>query len=719
MLTDASWIGCSKDYGSICPVFIKKFDLKKEIQKAVLTITAIGVYEIHINGTRVSEYVLAPGCTVFHKRLQYQTYDVTEYLDASNELAVTVGTGWYRGRISEKYGDIHDDPCAIIASLVLSYADGSEETIYTDDGWQTRASKILSSDIYDGETYDATAKDSENHEVTILNLSKETLIPQEGEMICEHERVKPISLIISPKGERIIDFGQNLAGYVEFTVTANADDEIEFCCAEVLDKEGNFYNENYRSALAKTKYICREGEQTFKPHFTFFGFRYIRLDQYPEKFDLNDFTAIAVYSDIRRTGSINSSNAKLNRLFQNTLWSQRSNFIDLPTDCPQRDERLGWTGDAQVFAKTASYNYDVKRFFEKWMGDVRAEQNENGAVPDTVPNFWRLKGASTAWADVVCIVPWQMYLTYGDSKILRDNFDAMKKWVDYITHDTADEFLWTSPDEEKKLWRKHYGDWLALDAPAGSYMGSSDVDLIASAFYAYSTSLLIKAGNVLGKDMTEYETLYNNIVKTFKQHFRNPRTQTEHVLLLQFDLTDDRERIAADLNNMIIENGNRLQTGFVGTPYLLHVLSENGYVETAYSLLLQEENPSWLYEVNHGATTIWEHWDGINDEGAFWSRDMNSYNHYAYGAVMDWIYEKAAGIRPLEDKPGFEQIYIAPQPDSRLDWLEVSLETKYGTIRSAWTCRNGIVRYEISVPTNAVICIEGKEHVVGRGCYIF
>ena len=719
MLTDSSWIGCSKDYGSSCPVFIKKFDLKKEIQKAVLTITAIGVYEIHINGTRVSDYVLAPGCTVFHKRLQYQTYDVTEYLDASNELAVTVGTGWYRGRISEKYGDIHDDPCAIIASLVLSYADGSEETIYTDDGWQTRASKILFSDIYDGETYDATAKDSENHEVTILKLSKEALIPQEGEMICEHERVKPISLIISPKGERIIDFGQNLAGYVEFTVTANAGEEIEFCCAEVLDKDGNFYNENYRSALAKTKYICREGEQTFKPHFTFFGFRYIRLDQYPEKFDLNDFTAIAVYSDIRRTGSINSSNAKLNRLFQNTLWSQRSNFIDLPTDCPQRDERLGWTGDAQVFAKTASYNYDVKRFFEKWMGDVRAEQNENGAVPDTVPNFWRLKGASTAWADVVCIVPWQMYLTYGDSKILRDNFDAMKKWVDYITHDTADEFLWTSPDEEKKLWRKHYGDWLALDAPAGSYMGSSDVDLIASAFYAYSTSLLIKAGNVLGKDMTEYETLYNNIVKTFKQHFRNPRTQTEHVLLLQFDLTDDRERIAADLNNMIIENGNRLQTGFVGTPYLLHVLSENGYVETAYSLLLQEENPSWLYEVNHGATTIWEHWDGINDEGAFWSRDMNSYNHYAYGAVMDWIYEKAAGIRPLEDKPGFEQIYIAPQPDSRLDWLDVSLETKYGTIRSAWTCRNGIVRYEISVPTDAVICIEGKEHVVGKGCYIF
>lgn len=719
MLTDASWIGCSKDYGSICPIFIKKFDLKKEIQKAVLTITAIGVYEIHINGTRVSDYVLAPGCTVFHKRLQYQTYDVTEYLDASNELAVTVGTGWYRGRISEKYGDIHDDPCAIIARLVLSYADGTEETIYTDDGWQTKASKILFSDIYDGETYDATAKDSENHEVTILNLSKETLIPQEGEMICEHERVKPISLIISPKGERIIDFGQNMAGYVEFTVTANAGDEIEFCCAEVLDKDGNFYNENYRSALAKTKYICREGEQTFKPHFTFFGFRYIRLDQYPERFDLNDFTAIAVYSDIRRTGSINSSNAKLNRLFQNTLWSQRSNFIDLPTDCPQRDERLGWTGDAQVFAKTASYNYDVKRFFEKWMGDVRAEQNENGAVPDTVPNFWRLKGASTAWADVVCIVPWQMYLTYGDSKILKDNFDAMKKWVDYITHDTADEFLWTSPDEEKKLWRKHYGDWLALDAPAGSYMGSSDVDLIASAFYAYSTSLLIKAGNVLGKDMTEYETLYNNIVKTFKQHFRNPRTQTEHVLLLQFDLTDDRDRIAADLNNMIIENGNRLQTGFVGTPYLLHVLSENGYVETAYSLLLQEENPSWLYEVNHGATTIWEHWDGINDEGAFWSRDMNSYNHYAYGAVMDWIYEKAAGIRPLEDKPGFEQIYIAPQADSRLDWLDVSLETKYGTIRSAWTCRNGIVRYEISVPTDAVICIEGKEHVVGKGCYIF
>lgn len=719
MFTDASWIGCSKDYGSICPIFFQKFNLKKEIQRATLAITAIGVYEVHINGTRVDDYVLAPGCTVFHKRLQYQTYDVTGLLNVSNELDVTVGTGWYRGRISKEYGDIHNAPCAIIATLQLSYTDGTEETIHTDADWKTKASNILFSDLYDGETYDATAGDSENYEVTILNLSKETLIAQEGEMICEHERIKPVSLIVSPKGERIIDFGQNLAGYVEFTVTANAGEEIEFSCAEVLDKEGNFYHENYRSALAKTKYICKEGEQTFKPHFTFFGFRYIRLDKYPENFDLSDFTAIAVYSNIHRTGSINSSNAKLNRLFQNTLWSQRSNFIDIPTDCPQRDERLGWTGDAQVFAKTASYNYNVKRFFEKWMGDVRAEQMENGAVPDTVPNFWSLKGSSTAWGDAVCIVPWQMYLTYGDSKILRDNFDAMKNWVDYITNDTLDEFLWTSSDDTKKLWGKHYGDWLALDAPAGSYTGCSDVDLIASAFYAYSTSLLVKAGNVLGKDMTDYETLYTIIVKTFKQHFHTPRTQTEHVLLLHFNLTDDRDRVAADLNNMIIENGYRLQTGFVGTPYLLHVLSENGYGKTAYSLLLQEENPSWLYEVNHGATTIWEHWDGINDEGTFWSKDMNSYNHYAYGAVMDWIYEKAAGIRPLEDKPGFEKIYIAPLADERLDWLDVSLETKYGTIRSAWTYLNGILRYEISVPTDAVICIDGKEHMVGKGCYIF
>ncbi len=719
MITDALWIGCSNDFGTICPIFFKPFSIEKKLHRATLSLTATGVYEVHINGMRVSDYILAPGCTAYGKRLQYQTYEVTSLLQAANELTITVGTGWYRGRIGAKYHAVQDAPCGILGELLLCYTDGTQETIHTDTTWQTKKSNILFSDIYDGECYDATLTPSDVYGVKALDLGMGTLIPQEGEFIREQERIKPLSLIISPAGERIIDFGQNLAGYVEFTISASAGEEIEFSCAEVLDKDGNFYNENYRSAQSKTKYICRDGKQTYKPHFTFYGFRYIRLDKYPENVCLDDFTAIAIYSDIKRTGYIQCSNPQINRLFENTLWSQRGNFIDFPTDCPQRDERMGWTGDAQVFAKTAAYNYDVKRFFKKWMGDVRAEQLENGAVPDIIPNFWNTKGSSTAWGDAVCVIPMQIYLTYGDAAILAENFEAMQKWVDFITNDTLDPFLWTSSAETKKLWGKHYGDWLAQDAPAGSYMGSSDVDFIASAFYAHSTNLLVKAGKVLGKNMAAYEALYENIVRTFKKRFHTPQTQTEHVLLLYFNLTDDKAGIAAALNDMIIQNGNRLQTGFVGTPYLLHVLSDNGYTETAYALLLQEDAPSWLYEVNHGATTIWEHWDGINDQGTFWSKDMNSYNHYAYGAVMDWIYEKAAGIRTLEDYPGFERICIAPQADARLGWLDVSLETKYGKIRSSWAHQNGKFRYEISVPTESIIFIGDNEYSVAKGTYIF
>ncbi len=719
MIKNAEWIGISEDFGTVCPKFIKKFKKKRGLTMATLVITAMGVYEARLNGVRVGDFILAPGCTVYGKRLQYQTYDITDMLADDNELSVTVGTGWYRGRISEKYGKTHNAPCALITEITLEYESGITETIFTDGTWRVSRSNILFSDIYDGEEYDASAEQSEKYAVKVLDLPKDTLIPQEGEIVCEHERIKPQRMIITPNGERVIDFGQNLAGYVELNIDAKRGTKIVLSHAEVLDKDGNFYTDNYRSAKARLKYICRNSKQTYKPHFTFFGFRYIRLDEYPETVNLDDFTTVALYSDMKRTGNIKCSNEKINRLFENVLWSQRSNFIDIPTDCPQRDERMGWTGDAQVFAKAASYNYDVKRFFEKWMCDVCAEQFENGAVPDTVPNFWRLKGSSAAWGDAITIIPWQMYLTYGDTAILAECFDSMKKWVDYITADTKDEFLWTCEDSQKKLWGKHYGDWLALDAPVGSYKGASDDDFIASAFYAYSTELLVNTGKVLGRDMSKYETLHSNIISAFKEHYSRPKTQTEHVLALYFNLTDEPEKIAAELNEMIIANGNRLQTGFVGTPYLLHALSNNRYTETAYSLLLQEDYPSWLYEVNHGATTIWEHWDGINDSGAFWSSDMNSYNHYAYGSVVDWIYEVAAGIKTDEVHPGFEKIIIEPHPDKRLDWLGASIDTKYGTVSSKWSHVDGGIKYEVTVASSAVIKIDGISYEVEKGTYEF
>lgn len=715
MINEASWIGSVNADKNQCPEFYTNFKVNGSVKKAQLSITAIGVYEAFINNARVGNYVFAPGCTVYRKRMQYQTYDVTDMLKSENELSVCVGSGWYRGRISEKSADIHNTPCALCAELLLTYEDGSEKRIFTDDSWNVRTTGILFSDIYDGEIYDAARHSEEMGAAAVLdNAYRGTLVPQEGEKICEHERIKPAGIFTTPKGETVIDFGQNLAGYIEFSINAKSGERVVISHAEILDSGGNFYRDNYRTAQARIEYICKDGEQRYKPHFAFFGFRYIRLDDYPGEADLNNFTAIAVYSDMERTGFIETGSGKVNQLFSNTLWSQRSNFIDIPTDCPQRDERMGWLGDAHVFAKTASYNYNVKRFFEKWLADVRTEQREDGSVPDIVPNTWQLKTASAAWGDAITIIPWQIYIAYGDTKILEDNFEAMKKWVDYMTNDTLDKYLWTCSDGGK-----HYGDWLAMDADPGSYKGSTDDNFIASAFYAISTLLLVKAGKVIGRNVQEYEELYENIVSTFKGHFNEYKTQTEHVLALFANLTDNRQKTVEALVKMIESNGNRMQTGFVGTPYLLHVLSENGYAHTAYDLLLGEEYPSWLYEVNRGATTVWEHWDGIRDDGTLWSADMNSYNHYAYGSVIDWLYSVAAGIRPEEDEPGYKKAIISPLPDKRLGWINASLDTKYGRIKSAWKYIGDDVRYEIEAPVPSVIIIDGKIYEVESGSYVF
>lgn len=719
MITQANWITQKFEIKDEAVEFVYDFTAKKEVKSAKISITAIGVYEAHLNGKRIGNFIFAPGCTAYNKRLQYQVYDITDIMAESNNIVVAVGNGWHRGRISANRKDINAKPCAIIADIEIIYTDGTNEHIYTDESWYARKSKIIANDLWDGETYDASAKTADLQGTEIVDLDKDILILQEGEIVCEHERIVPKQLIITPKGEKVIDFGQNITGYVSFCVNAKKGDRIKMSCAEVLDKDGNFYNANYRSAKAAITYICKDGKQEYKPHFAFYGFRYIRLDEYAGEIDLNNFCAIAVYADIKRTGYIRTSNQKLNQLFSNTLWSQRDNFLDIPTDCPQRDERMGWTGDAQVFVKTACYNYDVKKFFEKWLGDLRAEQRENGSVPDTVPNFWNLKGASTAWGDVINIIAWRLYTMYGDKKDLEDNYDAMKKWVDYMTNDSIDKYLWTCNENECKLWGKHYGDWLALDAPLGSYRGSTSDNFIASAFYAYSTQLLIKAGNVLGKDMAEYEDLYENIVSTFKKTFSKLTTQTEHVLALYFNLTDDKEKAAKSLNEMIKNNGYKLQTGFVGTPYLLYALSENGYADTAYKLLLQEEYPSWLYEVNHGATTIWEHWDGVKEDGTFWSDDMNSYNHYAYGSVIDWIYSVAGGIKPDNECVGFERVVIEPVPSKQIDWLEAEYNSIGGKIVSKWTNTDGGTKYEIKTPVAAKIIISGKEYNVGAGEYVF
>ena len=508
-----------------------------------------------------------------------------------------------------------------------------------------------------------------------------------------------------------MDFGQEITGYVEFTVDAHAGDRIHILHGEVLDAEGNFYNANYRSAKAEINYICSEGIQTWHPVLTFFGFRYLLLDEFPGEATPEQFRGIAVYSDIRKTGAIQTSDPTLNQLISNIFWGQRDNFLDVPTDCPQRDERLGWTGDAQVFTKTASYNFDVERFFTKWLHDLAADQMENGAVGHVVPDYLVGGNASAAWADAATICPWQIYQTYGNPQILKDQFASMKKWVDYVTNHTTTPYLWTGGE--------HFGDWLGLDAPQGSYKGSSREDFIASAFYAHSTELVIKAGRVIGEDVKAYEALHEKIVETFRNTYPEYGTQTEHILAVQFGLAEDCQKTADALAQMIRNDGCQMRTGFVGTPYILHVLSNYGYTDLAYTLLCRKEYPSWLYAVGKGATTIWEHWDGIMENGEFWSTDMNSFNHYAYGSVADWIYEQAAGIRVVEEYPGFEKVRIHPKPGTQLEWLGASIETRHGKISSRWTHTDGAIRYEIVTPVPAQIVIGKKEYAVGPGSYIF
>lgn len=711
MFKNTDWI-CpnEEDYNGISPIYRRSFKLDKKVKDAYIYITAMGVYDIKINDKSITDYVLAPGWTFYPVNHQYQKYDITDYLEAENIIDVIVATGWYGGRITANKANPLSDTYAIIAKIDIEFDDGTKTEIKTDNKWLVSKSKVLSCDIYDGIEYDATKEYTFTKAAVISYATKNALKLQYGEYIKEQEIFKPQDIVVTPKGEVIVDFGQNLSGYVQFSLKAKKGDIIEISHAEVLDNDGNFYNENYRSAKAKIRYICCDGEQSFKPNLTYFGFRYIRLDEFPVEPSKDMFNAIAVYSDMKRTGHIKSSNQMLNKLYNNIIWGQKSNFIDVPTDCPQRDEKLGWTGDAQVFMKCASYNFDVNIFFKKWLKDLKVLQTNSGAVPVTIPYVWRDSlHTSAGWGDVVTICPWQLYLMYGDVNILKEYFDCMKKWVDYISVSTSEKYLW--------IGGTHFGDWLGLDGKEGSYKGSSRDDFIASAFYAYSTSIVIKAGKAIGENIEMYQELYDNIIKRFREVFTSFDTQTECALAIHFNLANDILYVGELLANMIKENGYKLTTGFIGTPYLLHALSETGHSDIAYELLLQEEYPSWLYSVKHGATTIWEHWDGINDSGKFWSSDMNSYNHYAYGAVADWLYSVAGGILPDENNPGFKKVIIRPIPNKKIDALEVSLVTAYGNIVVKWEYVDSILKYKISTPVEAKIIINDKVYEVPNGNY--
>ena len=716
MLEHSHWIAASVPMGDVCPVFRRQFRPAGEVKRATLSLSARGVYEAVLNGQRVGDYVLAPGWTAYEKRLQVQEYDVTGLLGSDNELLVTLGPGWFASPMpgftnTEDKKRRAGRPWGLIGELRLDYADGSRETIVTDSAWQVGESPVRFSQIYDGEIYDAGFETRNWTAASQMDWPREILIAQEGEEIRETGRVQVRRILTTPAGETLVDFGQELTGYVELSVSARAGDLIRFTHGEVLDRDGNFYNENYRTARALVEYHCREGEQIWHPRLTFFGFRYLKLLDWPGQPRPEDFTAIVVHSQMERTGWLESGDPLLNRLFENIVWGQRSNFLDVPTDCPQRDERLGWTGDAQVFVKTASYFYDVERFFRKWLRDLAAEQRESGEVGQVIPDFLPENPASAAWGDAAVICPWQIYQTYGDPAVLAEQFESMRKWVDFIGSVTTTPDLWTG--------HFHFGDWLGLDAPSGSYKGSTRDDLIASAFYAWSTGLVVKAGELLGRDVSEYQALYERIVAAFRRTYPDYRTQTEHVLALQFELAEDPEKTARDLAQMVRQAGTQLRTGFVGTPYLLHVLTDGGFADLAWDLLLRREYPGWLYPVTKGATTMWEHWDGIRQDGGFWSADMNSFNHYAYGAVADWVFEQAAGLSHPEEAPGFAQLLYRPHPDPRVGWLRAELQTRHGRIRASWRYEGEQIRYELDTPVPTLVELGEEERYLEPGSYCF
>ena len=723
-MNNAKWIKASGNKEEACYVFYTDFEIDKKIKSAILKVSAMGLYAAYINKKRIGNELFTPYWTEHKIHTQYQTYDVSDMLRTKNELSIECAEGWAVGyiRTGAEHRNHYAKNISTIFSLMLTFDDGTELCINSDENVKVRTSQILSSSLYHGETVDRTAEIRELGNALIDNSVHTKLVAQIGEKVTEQDILYPVELITTPKGEKVIDFGQNLAGYVEVHAQGSRGERIVIRHAEVLDSDGNFYTENLRTARQQNVYVLSGKEEWFKPSFSWQGFRYIRLDEYPsDKVNLADFKAIAVHSDMERTGDFECGNEKINQLYHNIIWGQKSNFIDVPTDCPQRDERLGWTGDAQVFVRTAAINFDVERFFEKWLIDLAAGQFADGGVGWQVPssNLNYPENVSSGWGDAATICPWEIYMAYGNKKILINQFDSMKKWVDYMHNFGEEEYLWVGG--------KQFGDWLGMDNPNDPLRGATSKDLISSAFFAYSTALVIKAGIAIGRDVSEYEELYKNIVDAFRKRFikdgvPTEKTQTAYAIALHFDLTPDKEKTAKGLADLIRENGTRLTTGFIGTPYLLHALSENGYTDIAYDLLFRENIPSWMYQVNNGATTVWEHWDSIKEDGTFWDTSMNSFNHYAYGSVYDWIFGVSAGIKVLEDGAGYRHILIKPTPDKRLGFVKAGIKTRLGRLSCRWNYRDDKLHYEFTIPCGTVAEIElpdGTRKTLSGGKYSF
>ncbi len=693
----------------------KEFELKKEIKSAKIYITSHGLYQLNLNGQKVSDELFTPGWTSYNKRLQYQVFDLSSQVKkGNNAIGVILGDGWYRGYLVWKENrNCYGSKLAVIAQLKVIYNDGTEELITTDNTWKSSTGAILASDIYNGETYDARLEqkgwdqpgfiDTKWYDSSVKDFDKQILIASEGVPVRIHEIIKPVKKFTTPKGELVFDMGQNMVGWLQFKLKGKAGEKISMKFAEVLDKSGNFYTTNLRNAKVSDQYIFKgEGIETYEPHFTFHGFRYVMIENYTGEINLEDLTGKVIYSDMPFTGSFECSDSLINQLQHNIQWGLRGNFLDVPTDCPQRDERLGWTADAQVFTPTACFNVNGAAFFTKWMKDFIADQRADGAVPHVVPNVIGDGYGSTAWGDAATIIPWGIYSIYGDKRILETQYQSMKAWVEYMRVQTANTgFIFNTG--------YHFGDWLAFSTNRSDYPGATtDKDLAATAYFARSTKILQQTAELLDKkaDADNYKQLLENIKNAFQKEFITPtgrlssNTQTAYVLALSNDLIPEELRTSAAnrLANDVKKFGH-ITTGFLGTPDICSVLTRFGHDDLAYMLLFRKEYPSWLYPISKGATTIWERWDGIKTDGSFQDPGMNSFNHYAYGAVGNWLYTTVAGIASAS--PGYKNIIIHPHPTEKLSYAKANYHSIHGEIASSWTATKGKLNtLEVVVPAN-------------------
>lgn len=719
-----------------CGIYFRHgFAVDGEVARAKAYVTALGMYDFHMNGNKVGDAYFAPGFLSYNKHLQVQAYDVTDMLrQGENVVGAVVGAGWYKGDLVWKdHRNFSGSKNALFVQLHITYKDGRKQVVMTGEDWQSGLGPITFSELYHGETYDANLADPNWCNTTegghfvkceLIKFGKSVMCMQTGEFVREQGIIRPIEKIKTPAGETVFDFGQNMVGYVRVKVSGNKGDRVRLGFAEVLDKDGNFYTANMRSARNDINYILSgEGEEVFQPHFTFQGFRYMRVIEFPGFAQSENFEGVVLDSDMRTTGEFECSNELINRLVKNVQWGFKGNSVDVPTDCPQRDERLGWTGDAQVFIRTACFLRDTRAFYSKWLDDMACDQLENGGIPHVIPDVIKNGDSACGWADAATICPWTLYLCYGDKRELKKNYPMMKKWVEHVRSVANKGVYWDSGS--------HFGDWLALDAKEGSYKGATPNNLTATAYYAYSTLIMSKAAEVLGysAESANYMRLHNDIAEFFKREFFTPNgrlavpTQTAHVLALMFDLVPENavQRTIDALVKLIETNDNHLTTGFLGTPYLCYALSRYGRTDVAIKLLMREEFPSWLYSVKQGATTIWEHWDGIKPDGSFWSDAMNSYNHYAYGCILDWMVETLAGINVDERMTGYKRFTVMPQLPNEWNDLKCSYDSVYGKIAVELTRGDAGLNVKLTVPenTSCVFKLGDFRKDFGSGTYEF